>query len=163
MLLRYLLECDLSATVHYKELSESQFSDLTWKPSEINEIVLPLLRERYQDRCFTAFRFHLSYFQFQNQFLACFVIRDVSVNCEISKHKFLSIGFLRPSINITNININQYMNRFNIIYSKYFGILLRTKAWYASQTVAARIQQAQARANHRILRWQVCLSKHDES
>ena len=94
-----LFDCDLSATVHYKELSESQFSDLTWKPSEINEIVLPLLRERYQDRCFTAFRFHLSYFQFQNQFLACFVIRDVSVNCEIFKHKSLSIGFLRPSIN----------------------------------------------------------------
>ena len=59
-----LFDCDLSATVHYKELSESQFSDLTWKPSEINEIVLPLLRERYQDRCFTAFRFYLSYFQF---------------------------------------------------------------------------------------------------
>ena len=97
--------------------------------SEINEIVLPLLREKYEDRCFTAFRFHLSYFQFQNQFLA----------------------------------INQYMNRFNIIYSKYFGILLRTKAWCASQTLAARIQQAQARANHRILRWHVCLSKHDES
>ena len=99
MLLGYLLECDLSVKVHYKELSESQFSDLAWKPTEINEIVLPLLREKYEDRCFTAFRFHLSYFLFQNQFLACFVIRNVSVNCEISKHKSLCIGFLKPSTN----------------------------------------------------------------